>query len=414
MSAEAVLVANGPGELYTWVRPVLRELRSRTPATRVGISLIPCQFASGHETSIARGFGADVVTSPAQYLRATATGGLPAGLERSGAADGAGFVLSLGGNAGMAVSLARRLGLRAYRYSFEPGWTRGLSALFVPDERVARRARRSGASAGRVQVVGNLVADAVQLDAPAKNPGSPHVVLFPGSRDGFSVHLIPFFIALVDRLAAALPHARFVWPVSRMLTDATIIDGIAGREAATLGGVAGERDGDRVLTPGGAAIEMVPEEERYAHMRAADLAVTIPGTNTLELGVAGVPSVVLLPLNRPEVIPLEGAGHWLGLVPGVGRYLKRYAVRLWVEGLSTPVSLPNRFTGEDLMLELSGRLEADAVAERTLALWRDHADRERRRQRLHATMPRPGAAATLLDAILADLGAARGSGLGAP
>ncbi len=411
MPVEAVLVANGPGELYTWVRPVLRELRSRAPGMRVGISLIPCQFASGHETAIAGGFGADVVTSPAQYVRATATGGLPAGLERSEAGDRTGFVLSLGGNAGMAVSLARRLGRPAYRYSFEPGWSRGLSVLFVPDERIARRARRSGAPADRVQVVGNLVADAVQLDAPAEDPGSPHVVLFPGSRDGFSVHLIPFFIALVDRLATALPQARFVWPVSRLLTDVTIADGIAGREAATLGGVAGKRDGDRVLTPSGAVIEMVPEEERYAHMRAADLAVTIPGTNTLELGVAGVPSVVLLPLNRPEVIPLEGAGHWLGLVPGVGRYLKRYAVRLWVEGLSVPVSLPNRFTGEDLMLELSGRLDPDAVADRTLTLWRDASDRERRRQRLQTTMPRPGAAAALLDAIGADLGTDLGEDL---
>lgn len=414
MSAEAVLVANGPGELYTWVRPVLRALRERAPDMSVGISLIPCQFASGHETAIARGFGADVVTSPAQYLRATATGGLPSGLERSGAADRPGFVLSLGGNAGMAVRLARRLGRPAYRYSFEPGWTRGLNTLFVPDERVARRARRGGARADRVQVVGNLVADAVQLDAPAADPGSPHVVLLPGSRDGFSVHLIPFFIALVDRLAAELPQARFVWPVSRLLTEATIVDGIAGRAAATLGGVAGERVGDRVITPSGAAIEMVPEEDRYAHMRAADVAVTIPGTNTLELGVVGVPSIVLLPLNRPEVIPLEGAGHWLGLVPGVGRYLKRYAVRLWVEGLSAPVSLPNRFTGEDLMLELSGRLDAGAVADRTLTLWRDPADRERRRQRLHATMPRPGASATLLDAVLADIGAARGQGSGTP
>ncbi len=405
MPAEAVLVANGPGELYTWVRPVLQELRRRSPERGVGISLIPCQFASGHETEIARGFGADVVTSPAQYLRAAATGGLPSGLD--GASQEGGFVLSLGGNAGMAVTLARRLGRPAFRYSFEPGWHRGLRALFVPDERTARRARRSGAPAGRVRIVGNLVADAVQLDPPASDPGSPHIVLFPGSRDGFSVHLIPFFIALVDRLAAALPQARFVWPVSRLLKDETVTAGIEGREAATLGGVAGRRERGHVLTPSGAIIELVAEEERYAHMRAADLAVTIPGTNTLELGVAGVPAVVLLPLNRPEVIPLEGAGHWLGLVPGVGRYLKRYAVRLWVEGLSVPVSLPNRFTGEDLMVELSGRLDPASVAERTLELLLNDDERQRRRDRLLATMPESGAAAALLDAIEADVGAAR-------
>lgn len=404
MPAEAVLVANGPGELYTWARPVLRELRRRAPQWRVAISLIPCQFASGQETEIARGFGADVVTSPAQYLRAAATGGVPPGLATSGAGDG-GFVLSLGGNTSMAVSLARRLGRPAYRYSFEPGWNRNLRALFVPDERTARRARRGGAPGARVQVVGNLVADAVQLDAPAADPGAPHVLVFAGSRNAFSVHLIPFFIALVDRLAAELPDARFVWPVSRLLTPEAIAAGIQGRERATLGGVAGTREGARVVTPSGASIEMVPEEERYAHMRVADMAVTIPGTNTLELGVSGVPAVVLLPLNRPEVIPLEGFGHWLGLVPGVGRYLKRYAVRLWVEGLSAPVSLPNRFTGEALMVELSGRLEVEAVAERALALLTDDADRSRRRQRLLETMPRPGAAGALLDAIARDAGA---------
>ena len=159
------------------------------------------------------------------------------------------------------------------------------------DERVRKRALRAGAPAERTAVVGNLVADAVEASAPASAPGRPHVLLFGGSRDGFAVHLVPLLIAVVDRLAAALPGARFVWPVSRLLKPETLAAGIAGRHAATLGGVAGERQGDVVITPSGARLELVPEAERYAHMRAADLAVTIPGTNTLELGVAGVPSL---------------------------------------------------------------------------------------------------------------------------
>jgi len=141
---------------------------------------------------------------------------------------------------------------------------------------------------------------------------------------------------------------------------------------------------------------MVDEGERHAHMRAADVALTIPGTNTLELGIAGVPTVVVLPLNRPEIIPLEGAGHWLSLLPWVGVPLKRRAVRLFVERLRVPVSLPNRFSGEPLMVELTGHIDPDAVAARMAALLDDPADLARRRARLEATMPAPGAADRLV------------------
>lgn len=395
---EAVLVSNGPGELYTWARPMLRELRRRDPELKVSISLIPCQFASGHEAAIATSFGPDVVTTPSQYLRWVATRSAPPGLGGT-----SGFVLSLGGNPGMAAGIAKRLGYPVFRYSFEPAFRRDLRLLFVPDEHTARRARRLGAPPERVLEVGNLVADAVELDAPAVAPGRPHVLLMPGSRDTFSVHLIPFFIALVDRMGAALPDARFVWPVSRLLTQETLERGIAGAERATLGGVAGTRHGDTVKTPGGFAIEMVDENQRYAHMQVATIALTIPGTNTLELGIAGVPAVVLLPLNKPEIIPLEGIGHWLGLLPLVGRYLKRHAVRLFVERLSVPVSLPNRFAREDLMVEISGRVEVEAVARRTLELLAAGSDLALRRERLRQTMPGPGAAGRLLDVVLAEV-----------
>ena len=420
--AQVVLVSNGPGELYTWVRPVLEELRSNYPELDVSISLIPCQFAGGNEPAIAATFQPDALSTPAQYLRAAAVGAAPQPLvelaqrggstpegssdKGSGAPGGAagGVVIGLGGNGAMAVALGKRLGYPAYRYSFEPYWHAGLSGLLVPDESVHKRALRAGAPSKLTQVVGNLVADAVKASDPVDQRGEPHVLLFGGSRDGFALHLIPLMIAVADRLAARLPGARFVWPVSRLLKEQTVRDGVAGVHAATLGGVSGTLEDGAVITPSGARLELVDEESRYAHMRAADLAITIPGTNTLELGVAGVPSLVLLPMNQPELIPLEGAGHWLGLVPLVGRYLKRYAVKLFVEGLKVPVSLPNRISGEELMEELRGRIDPTLVADRALALLADEADLARRRERLAATMPGPGAAQQLVRQVLAETG----------
>ncbi len=392
---EAVLVSNGPGELYTWVKPVLAELRQRYPGVKTCISLIPCQFASGGEARIAGSFGADIVTTPREFVRFMATGQL------DGLGDGPGFVLSLGGNTRFALQLAKRLNYPAYRYSFVPYWHPRLRCLFVHDHRAARKARLLGAPAERLQVVGNLVADAVALASPVLNPGNPHIVLIPGSRDLFARHLIPFIIAVADALGQAFPEARFVWPVSRLLSEQTLTAGIAGEERATLGGLAGERQGEAILTPSGYRIAMVDEAERYAHMRAAQLAITIPGTNTLELGIAGVPSLVILPLNRPELIPLEGPGHWLSLIPLIGGALKRQAVKLAAPRL--PVSLPNSMTGEELMIELKGIINPAQVAARAAELLNHPAELARRRLRLAATMPRPGAATALLDAIMGEL-----------
>lgn len=395
---EAVLVANGPGELYSWAQPVLRALREREPRLKVSLCLLPDQFISGNEAEVAATFGADTVTTHRAFLAFLATGRIPAGL-----GDSSGFVLSLGGNPRMALRLASSLRYPTYRYSFTPAWHPKLRKLFVHNLQAERRARLLGAPKERVACVGNLVADAVGQSRSAEGVGSPHILLLAGTRDAFSLLLIPLILAVADRLGQRLPEATFVWPVSRLLKDETVRAGIAGDFKAYLGGVAGRLDEDTVTTPAGVKVQLVPEDERYAHMRAADLAVTIPGTNTLELGVAGVPSIVMLPLNKPEVIPLEGVGHWLGLVPFLGTALKRQAVKLFVEGLNVPVSLPNRFSGEDLMVEMTGILSAEEVAGRAFELLSDTCDLARRRARLLETMPRPGAAGRLVDAVLEDL-----------
>ena len=395
---EAVLVSNGPGELYAWAQPVLRALRDAAPEVKVSIALVPDQFVSGNEAEVARTFGADVVTTHKEFLTFLATGKRPPGL-----GDERGFVLSLGGNVGMAIRLADSLGYPTYRYSFVPTWHRKLRKLYVVDAKAERRAQLLGAPERRLEPVGNLVADAVAGAKPACGEGTPHILLLTGTRDAMSVLLIPFMLGLADKLGAVFPSATFTWPVSQLLTSETVAAGIAGRDKDVLGGVAGEREGDTVTTPSGIQIKLVPDTERYAQMRSADLALTIPGTNTLELGIAGVSSVVILPMNKPEVIPLEGIGHWLGLVPVVGKLLKRYAVKAFVEGLDVPVSLPNRFSGEDLMLELKGNVSVEGVAERAVQLLNDRADLARRRERLLATMPRPGAAARLVADILEDM-----------
>jgi lipid-A-disaccharide synthase len=399
VSGTVILVTNGPGELQTWVRPVLHELQRVQPDLRSVISLIPCQFASGGETQLAATFGASAVTSPQDTVRFLAGGATPAALHGE-----RGVVVSMGGNTAMAVRLGRKLGFPTYRYSFIPYWHRGLKKLFVHSDAARQKARLLNAPAARVENIGNLVADAMQLARPAAADGKPQILIMAGSRERYTRAVLPLLLEVVDNVFRQHPGARFSWPVSRLLGEDAVAQAIAATGDEMIGGIAGECRGNMIHLPSGARIEMIGEDERYAAMLASDLALTIPGTNTLELGIAGVPAVVILPLNKPEIIPLEGPGHWLSLIPFIGTPLKRHAVRLFVQRMNYPVSLPNLFSGETLMTEIRGILSAGQVTGAVLAELADSAKLASTRARLLETMPKPGAARKLVQELLLALG----------
>lgn len=395
---QAVLISNGPGELTTWLKPVLEQLRQVAPQIRITIVLVPCQFASGNEAELARSYGAEAVISVADYLRFATTGRLPRALAK----DSQGFVLSLGGDLGMALRLAQALAYPCYRYAFVPWWHVRLKRLFLSDAKTYRQARRLGAPREKLERVGNLVADVLEDVQPAAMAGTPQLMLMFGSRDSFAIYVIPLFLALVDALHQHYPDINFVAPRSRLLSDAALQAGVANHHGKDFfsESVAGVLQGASIRTPRGATIHLVDEAERHTYMKVVDMALTIPGTNTLELGMAGVPALVVLPLNKPEVIPLEGIGHWLGLIPFIGTWLKRRAVLLAAPHF--PVSLPNHLSGHDLMLEYKGHITLQGLLARARRLLDEPSELAQRKQGLLEHMPKAGAAEKLVASILAD------------
>ncbi len=93
MKAELILLVNGPGELYTWVRPLLRELRLLEPNLRIVLGLLPCPFATGYERGIAEKLSIDDLASVAECLEFMAGGRKPKAFIGS-----SGLVLGLGGD----------------------------------------------------------------------------------------------------------------------------------------------------------------------------------------------------------------------------------------------------------------------------------------------------------------------------
>jgi transposase len=400
---EIVLLSNGPGELYTWAGPMLRELRAQAPDVRVSLGLLPCPFASGHEERVARGLGFDAISSVTESLAFIAGGPKPGAFAKKAN----GLVIGLGGDVSFPGRIGSRLGYPAWRYSFEPYWKDGLEKLFVHDARTLEKARKSGPQdkpEKRVENIGNLTADALAFQTPAPKLPGLDVLIMPGSRKFEVEHMLGVFAASAEKIAQNVSSPiRFHWPRSRLLTEPMLEVARSGKKVLDLGGVSTRLEAGFLITPNGTRIHVADEADRYALMKMCDLALTIPGTNTLELGIANCPSIVALPLQKSELIPIENPLRYLEYIPIFGPRIKRRLVEIFLSRFKY-VSLPNMIADEAIQLELRGDVTPDLIASHAQKLLEHPSELARMRSRLNATMPQPGTAARLVTRALERVG----------
>lgn len=391
MRDEILFTVNSPGEVSTWLAPTIAALR-RLAGESVGVAvhILPCLYASGTEADVIRRMpGVDRVVPPRESLSFIMWGKIP----RDWRPAGRGVVVFLGGEMLLAARLARRLRYPAIAYTHgHAGAPQVFHRFLVPREAARARAVAKGAPQERVQIVGDLMVDAAQavhdereraaLAAPlGLDPGARTVILLPGSRP-FELRLaLPIMASAAARLGRQEP-VQFVVVLSPYASRealARALEAVA-EEADVAGhdGAAAEcaRALDAVFPPGGgelgARVALSTAEGPVtlmfwrggsrAAMAAADLALTVPGSNTAELAAWGVPMVVCMPLHRPEEIPLDGVSGYLDRIPGIGRKLKVRAVLSALQRAKF-VALPNQIAQEAIVPELiSPRLSPHDVA----------------------------------------------------
>jgi hypothetical protein len=383
---EIVLLVNGPGELYTWVRPVLRELRQQAPSLRVVLGLLPCPFATGYERGIAETLPLDGLAGVSENLEYMAGGRKPKAY-----AGSTGLVLGLGGDVAFPGRIAQRLSYTAWRYSFEPYWNKSLEKLLVHDQKTLQKAQSAGAS---VENIGNLVADALTLEPDVVREENS-VLFMPGSRGFQVVHLLGVAAAVAERL----PNASFHISRSSLVDDATWEQALLGEKSKPFEGLALRQEGNFAYTPNGTRLEIHHEQDRYALMKRCAIAITSPGTNTLELGIAGIPTVVVMPLQKMELIPTESILRYLEWLPLIGKPLKRAVVLAYLSRFKY-ISLPNIIADQAIQPELRGTVTVQMVADTAKRLLENPLERQQIEKRLSATMPQAGTAKRLAQKIL--------------
>ncbi len=392
-----VAIVNGPGEVAGWMLPVVDRLKARSPGSRVTAVLTPCQFASGREREVVGGSPAvDETLTMGQFVRRY-------WLARAGEAssrDSRTLVVHFGGDPIYAAAASALLGVPAWRYGTSSRGLMRVDRYLVPDGRTRAKLERRGVEPARIDVVGQVVVDSVPPQARtaardnAARAGRERIVLMPGSRRFELAFMLPFYVPVLDELRRRRPDADCVMPIAPFVSAA-----LFHRIAASAGYRFESRDeGARLVTPGGASCR-IAEGDPYPPLVSADLVITLPGTNTLQLAAVGVPYVVLLPLNRGENIPLEGVAGWiLPSVRPLGLF-RRY-LTWWINRGIDYVALPNILASEPIVPELRGVLEPGVVVATVVDLLDDPARRAAMSTRLREIAGPPGAADRAAAALL--------------
>ena len=375
------IVANGPGEIIGWVRPVAKRLKEKEPHAQTVLIIPPCQYASGREAEVAEGFPElNYVMRPMDYLKYMFLGKSYPFVTEARGKDG--VCVFLGGDPFHTVLVSRRLRLPAVAYLQKPRWVKRFKRFMVINETIRQEHfAQQGVSPDKVVVAGDLMVDAVKFRAEGEKvshgrpffSGKPIISLMPGSRPSIALNMTVFFLRACELVQEQLPGTQFFLILSPFLEK----EQLAHLSRAKMNQMISlpetrfcrEKGQWRLISSSGFRVNVVTEKQ-YHVMGLSDVAMTIPGTNTAELACLGVPMVVAIPLNWPEMIPLEGFVGLAGKVPVLGALIKRWAVKKYSERIRF-CAIPNIRAGKEIVSELRGELQPEDVAREVINLLQD-------------------------------------------
>ena len=348
---KVAFLANGPGEVWGWCRPLIIEAVHR--GWDVHVHLLPCPYASGRELEALSRLPATVYRHGSSYdaLRAFSK------------QEDCDAVLQLGGDLlfGRWLAWRRKCPLICYAYGRKNGMERCDKVL---------TSRAGLFQCDNLEVVGDLVLDSLDAGVPHEwsAPAGKRVAVFPGSRPNIRHRVYPLLKSIQAALGKMDPSVEL-----RVLLSPFADDGEADR-----------------WRQGGFSVW---EGTTPAGINGANLALTQPGTNTLELMYCRQPFMVTIPYSFLRQMPLSGLVGMIGSIPSLGPALREKIIRNRLPRYIGKTAWPNRLAGEPFVPELIGEYTGEDIAEALVKALADRESLSRQKSRLEelASQVLPGA-----------------------
>ncbi|MEB3289256.1 MAG: lipid-A-disaccharide synthase [Leptolyngbya sp.] len=417
---DILILSNGPGEISTWVRPVVQALRAQAEGTwhlRISVVLSPCSNASGREAAMAAQIpGVDRVQGAAHFFPFLLMGKTAEPWDWWPQ----GVVLFLGGDQVYPVILGRRLGYGTVIYAeWEGRWHRWVDRMACMTPGIVEAA--PAALRHRCEVIGDLMADVAtsrdeemaMRQALGLRPADTLVGLMPGSKANKLSVGMPFLLATAEAIQRQYPQAQFVIPLAPLLTPealARFADAgqnpdtqlFEGTTTATL--VSAPAALPVLRTASGLEITLWPHHPAYDLMAQCQLCLTTVGANTAELGALGVPMIVLIPTQKLSVMKSwDGIPGLLANLPLVGDAFAQAINRIILRRIYQEGRLfawPNLWAKAEIVPELIGPLQPQAVADQAVGYLTQPDRLATLRENLRAVRGPAGASARLAAIVL--------------
>lgn len=418
---EVLILSNGPGEITTWVKPVVAALRNRFPdpaALRISVVLSPCPNATGREGDIARQYPEVDRVQDARHFWPFLLSGKTA--EQWDWGD-RGVVLFLGGDQIYPVIIGKRLGYKTVVYAeWFVNWFRWVDAFGVMNQNLVDQVPAKYRH--KFTVVGDLMADGrsivteqADINQQLRLPSHTELIgVLPGSKRAKLTQGIPLMLAIADYIHQRRPQTQFVLPVAPTLDLPALLTYADPRQnpfhttfnAPTATLVAPPRPDalPYLKTDQGTQISLWQQFPAHEVTSQCQLCLTTVGANTAELGSLGVPMLVLLPTQQ-----LEAMNAWDGILgvivnlPILGKPFNRLINGIFLAYIRNRKKLfawPNIWAQREIVPELLGTLTAQDVGDRVLTYLEHPEQLQQMREELQAARGNSGAAQKLADLVI--------------
>ena len=398
-----VIVSNGPGELSTWVKPVINELNKineTLPEKNIlnftlRLVLVPCPNATGKEFAVANSWNQfELITNSKSFWKLLIKPCSFAQWPKKG------IVIFLGGDQFWSILLAKRLGYINITYaewiSRWPQWTDEIVAMNEKvKEEIPKRYKN------KCQIIGDLMADIkLNNEISLKDPKKQHIVFLPGSKKSKLAIGIPFFLEIADYIAEKNQNINFIIPIAPTTNKSEYLffqserNPIAKYYSSKIKTIKNIKDSnfDYVIeTSKNTKIYLVNKHPCYEILKECDLAITTVGANTAELAAIALPMLVVLPTQHLNMMNAwDGIFGVIGKISFINKFLTLTLKYLYFKKKQF-FAWPNIKAKKMIVPERIGNISPRKIAEEVLLLVKNGDQLKSIRENLRKERGRKGA-----------------------